>query len=152
MSYGLQWATADTAGDIGRLPADLSREGLTDRAKIAVVHLARGDHDKQLIGQTFPALAGMLEVKFDLDPQHRSRRPTMGQRPHGPRFRIIAELDADIEQVAIWAIGPKDPRAFAGQHLSAFDLAERRLLCARPDLWNEASASARRRRAARSRR
>ena len=147
-TWRLRWALDSVPDDLSRLPVNLAATGLADIARGAVLRLSLGEWDKALAGHTFPVLAGMIEVKFDLPHGHRLRHDT-GDGRHGPRFRVIASRDCDTRTISVWAIGPKDPRRFEGQRFSALELAEMRVIAADPARAEHASPFWHRRRRAR---
>ena len=137
-TWRLRWALDSVADDIDRLPRNLAAAGLADIARSAVLRLSVGEWDKTLRGHTFPLLAGMVEVKFDLPHGHRLRADR-GEGRHGPRFRVIAQRDCETRTIGVWAIAAEDPAQFAGQRFSALELAELRVLAVYPERADEAS-------------
>lgn len=144
-TWRMVWATDGVAEDLDRLPQNLMAASLAMRAKAAVVGLTLGRWDKELAGHTYPLLGGFVEVKFDLPDDHSLRRGQRGEGRHGPRFRVIAECHLKTRTIGVWAIGPKNPRAFAGQPFSALELAEMRVIAKYPERAVDASADWRRR-------
>lgn len=136
-TWRLRWALDSVADDLTRLPTNLAGAGLTDIAQSAVLRLSLGEWDKTLVGHTFPVLASMVEVKFDLPHGHPLR--DMSDSRHGARFRVIASRDPDSRTINVWAIGSKDPRRFKGQRFSALELAEIRVIAVDPGRVTDAS-------------
>lgn len=150
-TWRLRWALDGVADDLARLPANLAAAGLAEIAQSAVLRLSLGEWDKALAGHTFPVLAGMVEVKFDLPHGHRLRGDR-GEGRHGARFRVIAERDVASRTIVVWAIGPKDAGRFAGQRFSALELAELRVIADDPARAEHASQRWRARRGGQLRR